>query len=87
MIDLERAGALVDHAVLMTTTRSPRVMASSWSWVTYTVVLPNSRCSRLISARISTRSLASRFESGSSKENTAVAHDGASQGHALALPT
>jgi hypothetical protein len=41
-------------------------MASAWSWVTYSVVMPNSSCSRRISKRISSRRLASRFDSGSS---------------------
>jgi hypothetical protein len=40
----------------------------------------------LISARIWTRSLASRLESGSSKRKTCgLADDGAADGHALAL--
>ena len=51
--------------------RSPIVIASTWSWVTKTVVVPSSRCRRLISPRICTRRLASRFESGSSIRNTA----------------
>ncbi len=50
----------------MTATRSPIVIASVWSCVTYSVVVPSSWCSRAMYARISTRSLASRFESGSS---------------------
>ncbi len=40
--------------------------ASSWSWVTYTVVRPRFWCSRRISVRISRRSFASRLLSGSS---------------------
>jgi hypothetical protein len=41
----------------------------------------------LISARIATRSLASRLDSGSSnRKHLRVAHDGAAHGHALALP-
>ncbi len=53
----------------ITTTRSPRVIASVWSWVTYTVVVASRRCSRAISVRIATRSFASRFDRGSSIKN------------------
>src|SRR3954464_231834 len=49
----------------MTATPSPIVIASVWSCVTYRVVVPSSWCSRAMYARISTRSLASRFDSGS----------------------
>jgi hypothetical protein len=49
-----------------TATRCPSVIASIWSCVTYTVVTPRRSCSFASSARIDTRSLASRFESGSS---------------------
>ena len=55
---------------LMTATRSPMVMASVWSWVTYSVVMPRRRCSEAIWVRVDTRSLASRFDSGSSMRNT-----------------
>src|SRR3954466_9422193 len=54
----------------MMTTRSPKVMASTWSWVTNTDVVGISACRRLISMRICARSLASRFDSGSSNRNT-----------------
>jgi len=54
----------------MTATRSPIVIASTWSWVTYTVVTASCRWMREISARICTRSFASRFESGSSMRKT-----------------
>ena len=54
----------------MTATRSPSVMASVWSCVTYTVVVPRRRWIRDTSVRICTRSLASRFDSGSSIRNT-----------------
>ncbi|MNL59367.1 hypothetical protein D3C87_1830920 [compost metagenome] len=50
--------------------RDPSVMASTWSCVTYTLVMPLAWCRRLISARISTRSLASRLDSGSSNKNS-----------------
>ena len=50
----------------ITATRSPRVIASVWSWVTYTVVVPSRCWIRATSVRICTRSFASRFESGSS---------------------
>ncbi len=53
----------------MTATRSPSVIASTWSWVTYTVVVPSRFCSRETSVRICTRSLASRLDSGSSIRN------------------
>ena len=54
----------------ITATRSPIVIASTWSWVTYSVVTPNWRWIVEISARICTRSFASRLESGSSIRNT-----------------
>ena len=54
----------------MTAIRVPIVIASTWSWVTYIVVTPSSRCRPAISARIWVRSFASRFESGSSIRNT-----------------
>ena len=47
--------------------RSETDSASFWSWVTYTVVNANSLHTRLISARISNRSFASKFDSGSSR--------------------
>src|SRR3954447_22021804 len=53
----------------MTATRSPSVMASVWSWVTYTVVVPSRFWIRATSVRICTRSFASRFDSGSSIRN------------------
>ena len=54
----------------MTATRSPSVMASVWSCVTYTVVVPSRCWIRETSARICTRSFASRLDSGSSIRNT-----------------
>jgi len=69
-----------------TATLSPIVIASVWSWVTYKVATPTRRWMREISARIWTRSLASRLESGSSiKKHRRLADDGASHGDALAL--
>src|SRR3954453_17167131 len=53
----------------ITATRSPSVIASVWSWVTYTVVVSRRCCRRDTAARISTRSFASRFDSGSSIRN------------------
>ena len=50
----------------------PSVMASTWSWVTYTVVVPSRSCSWFSAARIDTRSLASRLDSGSSIRNAAA---------------
>jgi len=52
-----------------TATRSPSVIASTWSWVTYTVVTPSRSCSWFSEARIETRSLASRLLNGSSIKN------------------
>src|SRR6266536_695239 len=52
-----------------THTRSPSVIASIWSWVTYTVVTFSRSCSWASDARMLTRSLASRLESGSSIKN------------------
>ena len=46
------------------------VMASTWSWVTYTVVTPSRVCRAAIWVRVETRSFASRFDSGSSIKNT-----------------
>ena len=54
-----------------TATRSPIVIASVWSWVTYSVAAPSDRCTRSTSERICTRSFASRLDSGSSIRNTA----------------
>ncbi len=54
----------------ITTSRSAMVSASSWSWVTITVVRPSCCCSSRISTRTSWRSLASRLESGSSSSST-----------------
>src|SRR4029079_9232727 len=42
------------------------VIASTWSWVTYTVVTASRASSSASSVLVCTRSLASRFESGSS---------------------
>lgn len=53
----------------MTATRSPSDIASDWSCVTYTVVTPRCRVSPAISARTRLRSLASRFDSGSSSRD------------------
>ena len=53
-----------------TATLSPMVIASVWSWVTYSVATPTRLWMREISARICTRSLASRLERGSSIKNT-----------------
>ena len=62
------------------------VIASTWSCVTKIVVTPSSRWSRAISARICTRSFASRFESGSSIRNDLrLADDRATHRDTLAL--
>ncbi len=47
------------------------VIASTWSWVTYTIVAPRSTWMCLSSTRRSARSLASSDESGSSIRYTA----------------
>ena len=47
-------------------------MASVWSCVTYTVVMPSRRCMRAISVRICPRSLASRLDSGSSNRKASA---------------
>src|SRR6202007_2923027 len=71
----------------ITAMRSAMVIASTWSCVTYTVVVRSRWCSALISARIATRSLASRLDSGSSNKNTLGARTMArAHGDALALP-
>jgi len=56
---------------LLTATRSAIVIASTWSCVTQIIVAPRRWCNRAISARVYTRSLASRFERGSSIKKTA----------------
>ena len=48
---------------------SAKVIASSWSWVTYTVVTPKSRCNWCSSSRVSSLNFASKLESGSSRRN------------------
>ncbi len=50
----------------MTTMRSASAIASAWSCVTKMVVAPVFRCISFRKVRTDTRSLASRFESGSS---------------------
>ena len=54
----------------ITAMRSAMVIASTWSCVTYTVVVFRRWCSALISERIATRSLASRLLNGSSNRKT-----------------
>ncbi len=54
----------------MTTMTSLIVSASSWSWVTYTNVIPTSRWRALSSSCISLRSLRSSAPSGSSRSST-----------------
>ena len=50
--------------------RSAMVIASTWSWVTKTIVVLSCCDSALISVRTSPRSLASRLDNGSSNRNT-----------------
>ena len=54
----------------MTATRSEIESASSWSCVTYSVVIPSSSWMRRISSRSWTRTFASSAESGSSSSST-----------------
>ena len=54
----------------MTAMRSDMARASSWSWVTYTVVMPSTRCRRASSPRVRARRSASRCEMGSSISST-----------------
>ena len=54
----------------MTPTRSATASASSWSWVTNSVVVPTSSWIRRISSRSCTRTLASSADSGSSSSST-----------------
>ena len=54
----------------MTPTRSPIARASSWSWVTNSVVMPTMIWMRRISSRSWRRTLASSAESGSSRRST-----------------
>ena len=70
----------------MTTMRSAMVIASTWSCVTYTVVVFRRWCSALISARIATRSLASRLRQRLvEQEHLGIAHDRAAHRHPLPL--
>ncbi len=55
---------------LKTAMRSLIVSASSWSCVTYTKVIPSSRCSSLRNTCISWRSFRSSAPSGSSRSST-----------------
>ena len=54
----------------MTAIRSEIDSASSWSWVTNTVVIPRRCWISRMSSRTRTRSLASRLDSGSSRSST-----------------
>src|SRR5438094_817058 len=54
----------------MTAIRSPMVIASTWSWVTYIKVVPSRWCIFWSSIRVWTRSIASRLDSGSSSRKT-----------------
>ena len=54
----------------ITPTRSATASASSWSWVTNSVVVPTSSWTRRISSRSCTRTLASSADSGSSRSST-----------------
>ena len=70
----------------MTATSSPRTNASSWSWVTKTVVIPRSDSSRWTSPRTCTRRAVSRLEKGSSSRmHRRLRGDGPGQGDPLLL--
>jgi hypothetical protein len=56
--------------VFITTTSSEIASASSWSWVTNTVVIPSRCCTSRISSRIRPRSPLSKLDSGSSSSST-----------------
>jgi hypothetical protein len=71
----------------MTIMRCASVIASTWSCVTYRLVVRSRRCSFWISKRICTRSLASRLDKRLvEQEHRGLAHDRAAHRHALALP-
>ena len=70
-VDVLGRADLLEHAPAITASTSASVIASTWSWVTKTNVAPSRRWMRLSSRRISPRSCASRFESGSSSRKTA----------------
>ena len=70
LVHFLRGADLLEEAAGKDAMRSPIVRASVWSWVTYTVVTPSSRCREAICVRVWTRSFASRFDSGSSMRNT-----------------
>ena len=71
----------------MTTTRSARLSASSWSCVTRIVAIRSVRCSSRSSSRMACRRRASRFERGSSNSRTRRAdHDGPRHRDPLLLP-
>ncbi len=68
--------------------RCPIVIASTWSCVTYTTVASSRRWSSTSSARVWTRSLASRFDNGSSMRNASGRRTMArAKRDPLALPT
>ena len=70
----------------MTTRRSAMVKASSWSWVTITVVRPSLRCNSRISTRTSWRSLASRLDKRLiEQQHIGPEHQRTGQRHALLL--
>ena len=62
------------------------VKASSWSWVTITVVNPSLRCSSRISTRTSWRNLASRLDKRLvEQQHIGMEHQRTRQRHALLL--
>ena len=76
LVEVDRRAVLLDAARRRSsTTRSAIDIASTWSCVTYTIVMPSLRCSARISRRISARSCASRFDSGSSIRHTGASRD------------
>src|SRR5213593_40376 len=69
----------------MTTMRSPSPIASTWSCVTYTVVVWIRRCSRFRSSRGIAQLRVEVGQGLVEQKDLGVPHQGATQGHALAL--
>ena len=70
VVELGRRAICSSRPADMTPTRSPSASASSWSWVTNSVVVPTAIWMRRISSRSCRRTLASSAESGSSRRST-----------------
>ena len=70
LVELLRRADLLEPPAFRTATRSPSSKASSCSCVTKSVVMPTRRIARLSSRRVRSRSVGSRFDSGSSSSRT-----------------